>query len=77
MKNPFVQMALMMAAMSMAFRENAVRDAGFKMPNFGHSRGEPGTWNPAGSKILRKFYRNKFGSKGTYAEARDWYAGLQ
>jgi hypothetical protein len=72
-KNPFVQMALLAAAMSAAFRENIARDAGIVMPTSRGSRGTPGPRNPAGSKLIRKFYRNKHGAKANYKTARDWY----
>lgn len=75
MKNPFVMMALMAAAMSAAFSENAQRDAGIKMPSFGgHGSREPGKRNPAGTKMVRKFYRNKHGVKADRQEAVKWYA---
>ena len=77
MKNPFVQMAIMAAAMAAAFRENDQRDAGIRIPNFGHARGASGPRNPAGTKMIRKFYRNKHGVKADRAEAVQWYASLR
>lgn len=77
MKNPFVMMALMAAAMTAAFRENRARDTGVKLPNGGIRYREPGHRNPAGTKMIRRFYRNKFGVKGTREEAVKWYAGLR
>lgn len=75
MKNPFVMMALMAAAMAEAFRENKYRDAGLSMPN-SRSRGRTqGKKQPAGSKMIMRFYRAKHGVKATSAEeAREWYA---
>lgn len=67
MKNPFIQMAIIAAAMTAAFRENAMRDAG----QFGKGRGgnghpgskpgNSGKRNPAGSKIARKFIEHNGG----------------
>ena len=76
MKNPFVQMAIIAAAMSSAFQENVLREAGSFMHTSGGrgSRGEPGPRNPAGTKLLRQFYRAKHGIKGTREEALKWYA---
>lgn len=72
MKNPFVQMALLAAAMSAAFRENVMRDQGLPIPTGSRYRGR-GPRNPAGSKLIRKFYRNKHGVNADYETARDWY----
>jgi hypothetical protein len=33
--------------------------------------------NPAGSKMLRKWYRLKLGVRGTLKEASKWYANLK
>lgn len=79
MKNPFVQMAIIAAAMTAAFRENALRDSGVSLPGFdGHNgRGPQGPRNPAGTKMIRKFYRRKHGVKGTREEALKWYASLK
>lgn len=84
MKNPFVIMAAMAAAALAATREAALRD--FKIQKFGDdgfgnyvsaggsaSRGSPGPRNPAGAKLIRKFYRNKFGVRGTWKEAAAWH----
>jgi hypothetical protein len=74
MKNPFVMMAMMAAAMSAAFRENAYRDAGMPLPT-GRSKSRiPGKPNPAGSKQVMRFYKAKHGVKaGSVAEAWEWY----
>lgn len=76
MKNVFVQMAIMAAAMMEAFRENKMRDSGMSLPK-GRSRGRiPGKAKPAGSKIIMRFYKAKHGTKaGSFEEAREWYAG--
>lgn len=74
MKNPFVQMAVIAAAMSAAFKENTQRAAGIKIPQFHTGPGVPGPPNPAGTKMVRKFYRNKHGVKGDRQEALKWYA---
>lgn len=76
MKNPFIQMAIMAAAMTAAFKENTARDAGVNIPSFdGHfGRGVPGPRNPAGTKLIRKFYRNKHGVKADRDEAVKWYS---
>lgn len=34
-------------------------------------------WNPAGSKLLRAFYKAKKGERGTYGEALRYYAQRQ
>lgn len=75
MKNPFVMMALMAAAMSDAFRENKYRDAGIALP-LGSTRSRmQGKKQPAGTKQVMRFYRAKHGVKATSAEeAREWYA---
>lgn len=75
MKNPFVQMTLVAAAMAMAFRENILRDSGVPIgaPKY---RGR-GPKNPPGTKMLRQFYRNKHGVRGTAEEARKWYSSLK
>lgn len=73
MKNPFIQMAILAAAMSAAFSENVARDAGFKFGS-GHARGNEGPRNPAGTKMIRKFYRNKHGIKADRKESIQWYA---
>ena len=79
MKNPFVQMAILAAAMAAAFQEDRARGGVPDMSSFGgHSgRGPAGPRNPAGSKIVRKFYRNHHGVKGDYDEGRKWYAELR
>lgn len=76
MKNPFVQMAVMAAAMVAAFQENNARDAGLSMGSMKRTR-SAGPRNPAGTKLVRGFYRNKFGAKGTRGEAIKWYAALK
>jgi hypothetical protein len=76
MKNPFVMMALMAAAMSDAFRENAYRNMGIAMPGGRGKHRSPGKKQPAGTKMILRFYRAKHGVKATSAEeARYWYAG--
>jgi hypothetical protein len=76
MKNPFVAMAIMAAAMMEAFREDKYRDAGMKLPT---SRGRsrlPGKPRPAGAKLIMGFYKAKHGMKAaSLAEARAWYSG--
>lgn len=75
MKNPFVMMALMAAAMSEAFRENAYRKAGMAMPaGRGSSRGPAGKAQPAGTKLILRFYKAKHGIKAkSTEEALEWY----
>ena len=78
MKNPFVMMAVMAAAMSEAFRENKMRDLGLPMPMGGgsRSRGPVGKRNHAGSKFILRAYKAKHGTKArNVEEAREWYAG--
>lgn len=77
MKNPFIQMALVAAAMVAAFQENRARDLGVSMPSGPRRFRSSGQQNPPGTKILRQFYRNKHGVKGTAKEAREWYASLK
>jgi len=76
MKNPFVAMALMAAAMSEAFREDVSRSAGVqpggRSGKFA-SRGEPGQRAPAGMKMIRQFYRAKHGVKVSAEESWKWY----
>jgi hypothetical protein len=74
-KNPFAMMALMAAAMTAAFKENAYRDAGIPLPgNKGRTR-IAGKGNPAGSKQLYRFFKAKHGHKpGSIEQAREWYA---
>lgn len=76
MKNPFVMMALMAAAMTAAFRENAYRDAGVALPGGGgRSRGPVGKRNPAGTKAVLRFYKAKHGMKAQSVEdALEWYS---
>lgn len=76
MKNPFVMMALMAAAMTAAFRENAYRDAGMSLPGVGGrgSRGPAGKAQPAGTKLILRFYKAKHGMKAQSVEdALEWY----
>lgn len=77
MKNPFVQMALIAAAMVAAFRENAYRNAGLDVPGSSRSRGAVGKRNPTGSKFLRRAYKAKHGARGSYDEALAWYGNYQ
>lgn len=74
MKNPFVMMALMAAAMAEAFRENKYRDAGMAMPGGrGRSR-QQGKAQPAGTKLILRFYKAKHGIKAkNVEEALEWY----
>ena len=73
MKNPFVMISLMAAAMTKAFRENVARNAGLNVSGnrYRGARGLPGPRNPAGTKLMRKFYRNRHGVKGTRKEAAE------
>ena len=75
MKNVFVMMATLAAAMSTAFRENKMRDAGVPIP-YGDIRGRfAGKRNPAGSKFFLRAYKAKYGQKASsLEEAREWYA---
>lgn len=76
MKNPFVAMAIMAAAMMEAFREDKMRSLG--LPIGGSTRGgrgPVGKRNPAGSKFILRAYRAKHGVKTDIETARDWYAG--
>lgn len=77
MKNPFVAMAVMAAAMMEAFKENKYRDAGIPMPAPSRgSRGPVGKRNPAGSKFIMRAFKAKHGHKAdSIDEARDWYTG--
>lgn len=64
MKNPFVMMAVMAAAMMEAFKENKYRDAGIPMPTPGRgSRGQVGKRNPAGTKFILRAFKVKHGHK--------------
>lgn len=76
MKNPFAMMAMMAAAMSAAFRENAYRNAGMSMPA-GRSKGRVvGKRNPAGTKFVMRCYKAKHGNKAqSVQEAWEWYRG--
>lgn len=75
MKNPFVMMAVMAAAMSAAFRENAFRDAGMALPTGGGRSRIQGKRQPAGTKTIMRFYRAKHGAKARSAEeAHEWYS---
>ena len=76
MKNPFVMMAMMAAAMSAAFRENAYRDAGMALPGGGGKGRHVGKRNPAGTKQVMRFYKAKHGTKAaSVEEAWTWYRG--
>lgn len=74
MKNPFIQMAAIAAAMAAAFQEQTLREAGSLLPSRPrrNARGPAGHRNPAGTKIARKFYRNFHGRKGSREEAVEW-----
>lgn len=78
MKNPFAMMAMMAAAMSAAFRENAYRSAGMALPQGrGRSRIE-GKRNPAGSKLVMRFFKAKHGVKADSIEdAMEWYRNYE
>lgn len=43
----------------------------------GSKRGFTHKNNPAGTKMLRGFYRAKHGRKGTADEAKEWYSELK
>lgn len=74
MKNPFVMMAVMAAAMTAAFRENKYRDAGVSLPGSSRGRGSVGKRNPAGTKAVLRFYKAKHGLKAkSVEEALGWY----
>lgn len=77
MKNPFVAMAIMAAAMMEAFREDKMRSLGLPIGgSSSRSRGPVGKANPAGSKFLLRAYKAKHGTKAeSVEEAREWYAG--
>lgn len=48
--------------------------------SFGRGRArvrDRGPRNPAGAKLIRGFYRNKFGIKKDYETARAWHASGQ
>lgn len=34
---------------------------------------QPGSANPAGAKLLRRWAKHKLGMRCTYEQARDWY----
>lgn len=80
MRNPFVMAKLMAAHLALLTRD-AVRglphddESRLTIPALpgGRGRGSPGPRNPAGSKIIRRFYRNKFGAKANYKTACDWH----
>lgn len=77
MKNPFVMMAMMAAAMAEAFRENKLRDAGLWNPASASkgSRGPVGKRNPAGAKFVMRAYKAKHGHKAdSYEQAWEWYS---
>lgn len=78
MKNPFAMMAMMAAAMSAAFRENAYRDAGMALPS-GRSRSRvQGPRNAAGSKLVLRAYKAKHGTKAhSVEEALEWYRNYE
>lgn len=74
-RNPFAMMALIAAAMAEAFRENAYRKAGLSMPTSRTRDRSKGPIQPAGAKLVTRFYKAKHGHKpGTVEEAREWYA---
>ena len=74
MKNPFVMMAMMAAAMSAAFRENSYRNAGMSLPSVGGRSRIPGKRNPAGTKTVMRFYKAKHGTKAqSVSDAWEWY----
>ena len=76
MKNPFVIMAIMAAAMAEAFRENKYRDAGISLPRGRSKNRMAGKRNPAGSKFVLRAYKAKHGMKAeSVKEAWDWYRG--
>ena len=76
MKNPFAMMAMMAAAMSAAFRENAYRDAGVPLPTGRGKSRLPGKRNPAGSKFVLRAFKAKHGVKAeSVEEAWEWYRG--
>lgn len=76
MKNPFVMMALMAAAMAEAWKENKYRDLGLALPTGRGRTRTPGKRNPAGSKFYMRAYKAKHGHKAeSIEEAREWYAG--
>lgn len=60
MKNPFIQMAVMVAAFQSAFRENRMRDAKLALPSMGRTRIK-GPARPAGSKLARMAAAGKLG----------------
>ena len=69
-------MAMMAAAMSAAFRENAYRDAGVPMPTGRCRNRMAGKANPAGTKFLMRAYKAKHSQNAdSVQEAREWYAG--
>ena len=73
MKNPFVEMKILAAAMAAAFRENTLRNLklySYEIPIRNRINGRR---NPAGAKLIRQFYRAKFGAKADYQEAADWH----
>lgn len=77
MKNPFVAMAAMAAAQAAAIREHILREfklgPGWRNFSGASSARVPGRRNPAGAKLIRKFYRNKFRMRGTWKEAAAWH----
>jgi len=53
MKNPFIAMALMAAAMKAAFEENMAREIGFSVPSGQTKHRIAGKAQPAGAKLAR------------------------
>lgn len=74
MKNPFALMAVMAAAMTAAYRENAYRDAGVPLPTGRGRTRIAGKKHAAGTKLLMRFYKAHHGEKASSVEeARQWY----
>lgn len=59
MKNPFIAMAVMAAAMAAAMKENVYRTAGVELPGKRTRARIPGPRHPAGSKLARQFARQR------------------
>lgn len=82
MKNPFIAAAVAMTVMASQTRQKIidqyVADHGHDpFPRRRTRLRRAGRNNPAGSKILRRFYQNVNGTKTNYAEARRWYSNLR
>jgi hypothetical protein len=70
MKNWFAMMAATMVAAMKAQKQRYGRQPSSR------SVSAPGKHNPAGSKNLRRAYKEKHQGRGTYEQAKAWYHNL-